>query len=313
MRWNSYNNWRAYVPVAKRRRKAARKVAGLKLGGRDVSPVEIEGRKIAVTFWGDAWCGNLEAYSDYSNRLPRGRTYVRRGSVIDLEIGRGHVHALVCGSELYEVDIEIERLARRQWADIKRQCAGRIDSLIELLQGSISSGVMEIVTCKGKGLFPAPREISFSCSCPDWASMCKHVAAALYGVGARLDRQPELLFTLRGVEPVEMLDAAASRPLPGGKGRKRKVLRSDELSSVFGVDIEDTSARIPPKRGGRAAPKGESKSKRAIGAARLAAGKRPSNTKTATAKSVAKNTRTQKSATTKCDRTKHRIGLPGNE
>ena len=258
MGWYSYDNWRPYVSVAGRRRQAAKKIAKMKKAGREVSPVKIAGRKIATTFWGEAWCKNLEAYSDYSNRLPRGRTYVRNGSVIDLQIEVGRVRALVSGLEIYEVDIEIEPLAKKRWTDIKSRCAGQIDSLIELLRGSISKGVMEIVTCKGEGLFPSPREISLSCSCPDWATMCKHVAATLYGVGARLDREPELLFTLRGVDPAEMVEAAVDQPPTVRKSRMRRVLETDELSSVFGVDIdmdeassEDVSTPAKPTKRAR--------------------------------------------------------------
>ena len=238
MRRQSYDRWRPYVPVAERGRQAARKIAKMRGAGHQVTPIEIAGRKIAETFWGDAWCSNLEAYSDYSNRLPRGRTYVRNGSVIDLQIEAGRVRALVSGSYIYEVDIRIEPIGKERWTDIKRRCAGRIDSLVELLKGSISKGVMEIVSRKGEGLFPSPGEISLHCSCPDWATMCKHVAAALYGVGARLDHAPELLFTLRGVDPVEMVEAAGA-PLPTERtSRSGRVLDSGELSAVFGVDIE---------------------------------------------------------------------------
>ena len=238
MGWYSDDSWGGYVSAAERRRKAAKQLAKIKKSGRKVSPVEIAGRKIATTFWGDAWCKNLESYSDFSNRLPRGRTYARNGSVIDLQIETGLVRSLVSGRDLYEVDIEIEPLAKRRWTGIKSQCAGQIDSLIELLQGSISKGVMEIVTRKTEGLFPSPREIALYCSCPDWATMCKHVAATLYGVGARLDHEPALLFTLRAVDPAEMVEAAIDRPSSGGKSRRAKVLESDELSSVFGVDID---------------------------------------------------------------------------
>jgi uncharacterized Zn finger protein len=233
-----YDNWRPYVSVAERRRRAAKKIAKMKKTGREISPVVIAGRKIATTFWGKAWGKNLEAYSDYANRLPRGRTYVRNGSVIDLQIEAGRVRALVVGSDIYKIDIKIKPLAKKRWTVIKRQCAGQIDSLVEMLRGSIAKGVMEIVTRKGKGLFPSPRDISLSCSCPDWATMCKHVAATLYGVGARLDHEPELLFTLRGVDPAEMVDAAVDQPPTGSKPRKGRVLETDELSSVFGVDID---------------------------------------------------------------------------
>ena len=251
MGWHSYDHWRPYISVAQRRRQAAREVARMKKGGRKVSPVEIAGRKIAATFWGEAWCRNLESYSDYSNRLPRGRTYVRNGSVLDLQVETGRVRSLVSGTQIYEVEIRIKPLAKRRWTDIKKRCAGKIDSLVELLRGSISKGVMEIVTRKGKGLFPAPSEISLSCSCPDWATMCKHVAATLYGVGARLDHAPELLFTLRGADPAEMVEAAVSRPARRGKPRKGKLLAPDELSSVFGVEIDMGEAPVkkaPVKR-----------------------------------------------------------------
>jgi uncharacterized Zn finger protein len=258
MSWYSYDGWRPYVPVAERRRKASQKLAKMKKAGRKVAPIEIAGRKITATFWGDAWCRNLEAYSDYANRLPRGRTYVRNGSVIDLQIEAGRVAALVSGSEIYEVDITIKPLARPRWTDIKRQCAGQIDSLVELLKGSISRGVMEIVTRKGEGLFPSPKEISLSCSCPDWATMCKHVAAALYGVGARLDHSPEMLFTLRGVDPGEMVEAAIELPSKAYKPRAGRTLVSEDLSSVFGVDIEmggvsEKDVTPPAKRKRRAA------------------------------------------------------------
>jgi uncharacterized Zn finger protein len=268
----------------------------MKKAGRKVSPVEIAGRKIAATFWGDAWCRNLESYSDYSNRLPRGRTYVRNGSVIDLQIEAGRVRSLVSGSQIYEVDINIKPLAKRQWARTKSQCAGQIDSLVELLRGAISKGVMEIVTRKGKGLFPSPREISLSCSCPDWASMCKHVAAALYGVGARLDHAPELLFTLRGVDPAEMVEAAVDQPATGGKSRRGRVLASDELSSVFGVDIDTGEASAgdvsAPARRGRRAVRKKKTGKRSTAAGRPAAKKPSVKKKTGTKKAATKKKRT---------------------
>ena len=244
-RYSYYNDWPPYVPVAERRRRAAKKVAKMKKSGQDISPVEIAGRKITTTFWGNAWCKNLEAYSDYSNRLPRGRTYVRNGSVLNLQIEAGRVRALVSGTDIYKVDIEIKALTKKKWIEIKDQCAGQIDSLVELLQGSISKGVMEIVTRKGEGLFPSPREITLNCSCPDWATMCKHVAATLYGVGARLDHSPDLLFTLRGLDPTEMVEAAIDHQKASGKTRKGRVLDTDELSSVFGVDIAMDGGKSP--------------------------------------------------------------------
>ena len=320
MGWYSYYNRRPYVSVAERRRRAAKKIAKMKKAGREISPVEIAGRKIATTFWGEAWCKNLEAYSDYSNRLPRGRTYVRNGSVMDIQIETGRVRALVSGSEIYEVDIKIKPLAKKRWTDIKGNCAGQIDSLIELLRGSISKGVMEIVTRKGEGLFPSPREISLSCSCPDWATMCKHVAATLYGAGARLDHKPDLLFTLRGVDPTEMVEAAVDQPPTLRRSGRGRVLKTDELSSVFGVDIdetssEDASAPAKPAKRARHATQTRKKSRsrankktKAKPAARKpvtkkstnkAAAKKATSEKTATKRIVAKKATTRKAATRK--------------
>ena len=291
----SYHGWRPYVSVAQRRRRAAKKIARMKKDGGTVRPVEIAGRKIATTFWGDAWCRNLEAYSDYSNRLPRGRTYVRNGSVIDLRIEAARVRSLVSGSDMYEVDIQIERLAKKRWTDIKGRCAGKIDSLVELLQGSISRGVMDIVIRKGDGMFPAPREISVSCSCPDWATMCKHVAATLYGIGARLDQTPELLFTLRGVDPSEMVEAAIDHTPLGGTSRRRRVLESDELSSVFGVEIDVDGAcdedEAVPIRSGRRAARRKKTGKRSIAARKPRAKKSSRKANAATRKAATKKTR----------------------
>ena len=179
----AFYGFRDYVPVAQRRLRALKEVEKLKKRGRVVSPVAVEGRKIAASFWGGAWCDNLERYSDFETRLPRGRTYLRNGSVVDLQIGRGKVEALVSGSEIYKVRVEIAVAAPKRWTGICRDCAGSVGSLVELLQGKLSKNVMERVCREADGLFPTPGEIRMSCSCPDWADMCKHVAATLYGVG----------------------------------------------------------------------------------------------------------------------------------
>ena len=271
--------WRRYVPAAKRRERAAKKIAKLKKSGRVIRPVEIEGRKIARTFWGESWCENLEAYSDYANRLPRGRTYARNGSVIDLRIEAGRVTALISGSSFYNVDIQIKPLARKRWDAIRKQCAGRIDSMVELLKGSISKGVMEIVTRHGEGLFPAPREIALSCSCPDWAEMCKHVAAALYGVGARLDHDPKMLFVLRGVDPGEMI-ASAVRDLSTTRKKGRgRILKTEDVSSIFGIDLDpEANETLRPTRRGR---------KQATKSGSPAARKKKSASRKATPKKIA--------------------------
>src|SRR6478672_4150273 len=208
--------FRPYVSAAERRRKAEREIAKRRKQGHVVSPVRIEGRTIAKTFWGKAWCENLEQYSDYANCLPRGRTYVRNGSVVDLQIKQGEINAYVCGSELYQVTLKIGPVKKTQWKSICKDCGGAIDSLVELLQGKLSQGVMERICRQSAGLFPTPPEIKLSCSCPDWAGMCKHVAAVLYGIGARFDHQPELLFRLRGVDEMELI-ASAGKATPLSK------------------------------------------------------------------------------------------------
>jgi len=243
MSW-SYG-WRPYVSVAQRRANAARELAKLaKKTGKTASPVVLDGRKIASTFWGKAWCDNLEAYSDYANRLPRGRSYIRNGSVVDLQISQGKVTALVSGSELYKIEIKIKPLAASLWKSIQTECAGKIDSLIELLQGKLSSSVMQIVTRPERGLFPAPKEIDLDCSCPDWADLCKHVAASLYGVGARLDQNPELLFLLRGVDPSELISRASAaeavRQTVPAEGVPQ--MADKELAEVFGIEL---AAAVP--------------------------------------------------------------------
>ena len=287
------HGWRPHVPVAQRRRKTAKTIAAVMKVGQEVEPVEIEGRRIAATFWGQAWCDNLEAYSDFANRLPRGRTYVRNGSVIHLSVETGRVQALVMGTDLYRVDIRIQPLPQGRWTEVKGRSAGEIDSLVELLRGSLSKGVMEVVTRPGEGLFPSPGEIALSCSCPDWAVMCKHVAAALYGVGARLDHEPEKLFTLRGVDPLEMVEAAVQQQ-PGAGAPRGRVLASDDLSSVFGIDI-DTAAEDPApaaeevekrKAAGRKASKKKAGGKKAA-LKKKAAGKKAAGKKAAAKKKVA--------------------------
>jgi uncharacterized Zn finger protein len=233
----SYFSWRPYVSVAKRQREAERELVKLTKKGMRPSPVKIEGRKIANSFWGRSWCENLERYSDFASRLPRGRSYVRNGLVIDLKITRGEVTAKVSGSELYNVKMRISPVKAPQWRAICRDCAGSINSLVEVLQGRLAKSVMERVCSKGDGLFPAPKEITLSCSCPDWADMCKHVAATLYGIGARLDKEPELLFVLRNVDEQELL-AGAGGDLSFAQATSTAMLLGDaDVAALFGFEM----------------------------------------------------------------------------
>src|SRR5499425_2313427 len=235
----SFAGWAPYVPVAARRRKAEREMEKLRKKGAVLLPVKIEGRQIARTFWGKAWCDNLESYRDYENRLPRGRTYVRNGSVVDLQIAPREVTAIVSGSKIYKVKVSIGNVGPARWKTLCADCSGGIDSLVELLQGRFSKGVMERLCRQDIGLFPRPSEIRFTCSCADYASMCKHVAAVLYGVGARLDERPELLFRLRAVDEKDLvarIDTAL--PLTKRAPAAGKVLDADDLSRLFGLDMD---------------------------------------------------------------------------
>jgi uncharacterized Zn finger protein len=269
-----FYDWKPYVPMSVRRQEAVRELQRLKKKGQSVSPVVIEGRKIAQSFWGKAWCDNLERYSDYANRLPRGRTYVRNGSVVDLQVAPGEVSAVVSGSTLYKVAVKVAPVDRAQWTSICVDSAGAIDSLVELLQGRFSKGVMERLCEPKTGLFPAPTEIQLSCSCPDWASMCKHVAAVLYGIGARLDQQPELLFKLRKVDEGELI-AQAGRGIPLSKAKPSagRILGGEGLSELFGLELDapveaEAAKAVSDRRGSaRGAPQAKAKQATATGKA----------------------------------------------
>ena len=241
--------WPAYVPVAKRRRMAEREAARLRKKGRSLAPIRIESRAIATTVWGKAWCGNLESYHDYESRLPKGRTYVRNGSVIDLQVAPGEVKALVSGSSIYQVAVAIAPVPAAQWRSIRADCAGRVESLVELLQGRLSKGVMERMCRQGAGLFPKPSEIKFSCSCEDHASMCKHVAAVLYGVGARLDEDPALLFRLRAVDAGDLL-ADLGIAIPASRPVEGRILATEDVSALFGLDLAEPEGRSGGEQGG---------------------------------------------------------------
>jgi uncharacterized Zn finger protein len=251
MGWNErWGGFPPYVSVAEKKAKAAKEIAALKKKGRLIAPVVLQGRAIATTFWGKAWCQNLERYSDYSNRLPRGRSYLRCGSVVDLQIAPGKVSALVQGSSLYTVEIDVASMEPMRWDAVVRSCAGKISSVIALLQGKLQGAVMEVISCQETGLFPSPKQIRIRCSCPDWATLCKHAAATLYGIGARLDREPELLFRLRGADPADLVSSAAAGALLD-KGPVRKELALDgDLASVFGIDLEPAAA-LPERQGPR--------------------------------------------------------------
>ncbi len=241
--------WRPYVSVGQRRAQAFLEMEKLRKKGANIQPVTIAGRQIARTFWGRSWCEHLEKFSDFENRLPRGRTYVRNGSVCHLEIKPGKIAAKVSGSDIYDVSIDIKALANAHWKRVRASCAGQVASLLELLQGKLSDHVLRVVTDRDQGLFPKPNEISMDCSCPDWAGMCKHVAAVMYGIGARFDEKPELLFLLRGVDHNELISKATAKSVIAKTSKTgRRTLDEQRITEVFGIDVAppaDASSKTP--------------------------------------------------------------------
>lgn len=239
-RYDRYSRFPKYVSVAERKQKAYKTAA--KIGKGDLSPVILSGHKIANTFWGKAWCDNVETYQDYSNRLPRGRSYVRSGAVIDLKVAKGAVTALVCGSERspYKISIFIDPLNKTRWDALKKQCLGKINSLVSLVQGKLSHDTLGLFCDPDTGLFPASSEIKMNCSCPDSAGLCKHLAAVLYGIGARLDTDPKLFFLLRGIDENELINADVVGALTDGIASE---IDESQLANVFGVDF-DTAATL---------------------------------------------------------------------
>lgn len=235
--------WGQYVPVGKKIQRG--KKALLKKLAKDQKPqaIDIKGRTIAREFWGKNWCDHIESFSDFANRLPRGRTYARNGSVCHLQIETGKIKAYVCGSSLYEVDIYFKPLPASKWEAIKKKCSGEVGSVLELLQGQLSQAVMRTVSDKRKGLFPLPGDMRFECSCPDWADLCKHTTAVLYGVGHRLDSQPNLLFVLRGVDPDELVSTDFAIPEPTSVTPS---IAEDQLASIFGIEMDDSVTSSPP-------------------------------------------------------------------
>lgn len=244
MAYYNYYGYPRYVSVGEKRAKARRKLEQLKKKHPGIRPVVIEGNTLVRTWWGKAWNGNLTKYADYSNRVGRGRSYVRHGAVLDLQIKPGQVSALVQGSRQspYTVTMQIKPISKAIWTEIRAACEGQLASLQELLEGRFPKGLAELFTAKGSGLFPSPKEIEFKCSCPDWAYMCKHVAAVLYGIGTRLDEDPSLFFVLRKMKMDDLITQAvrdkSERLLRQAKKKTGRVIDDADLGDVFGIDLE---------------------------------------------------------------------------
>jgi len=255
----SYYGYPKYVSVADKRAKAEKKLKQLKKKNPDITPVSITGRALATRWWGKAWNKNLEGYADYAYRLERGRSYARHGAVLDLKVTAGKVTALVMGSEAqpYKITVTISPMLISKWKALKTAAVGTMDSVQALMAGRLPETMSDLLTEKRKGLFPSPNEITFHCTCPDTASMCKHVAASLYGVGARLDEDPSLLFLLRKVEVKDLITETVTETrgelLSKAEKRSARVIDdADGLSDLFGIDLGEGEAPVPvPSARGR--------------------------------------------------------------
>ena len=224
------------------RRKAQESVRDAQKKGRDYEPVMPHrgSRQICESWWGQAWCANLEKYADYASRLERGRRYFRSGTVVDLKIRGGRVEARVQGSRKvpYKVDIRISPLSEEKCQEIIARCGRKIQTIDKLINGEFPDELRDLFTGEN-GLFPSPREISFNCTCPDWALMCKHVAAAMYGIGVRFDENPFYFFHLRGIDVDRFIDVALENKvesmLRNAEQPSERILRETDLTGLFGV------------------------------------------------------------------------------
>ena len=240
--WGGFAPQMSVAELEARAEQVAARIA--KKEKRELKGVKLAGRTIAKTFWGKAWCDNIETYRDYAYRLERGRKYVRSGAVIDLVITKGHVQALVVGSERtpYSVSIDIRTMAKAKWDGLVSRMTGKISSLMALAAGKLPKELLEDFCNVETGLFPKSGEISLSCDCPDGAVCCKHVATVLYGIGARLDAEPELFFTLRGVDPQSIISSEAVVDTLTADASSE--LASSDLGDVFGISLD---AEVPPE------------------------------------------------------------------
>lgn len=210
--------------------------------GYDIQPVSViaTGRKVTTTWWGKAWCDNLEKYADEENRISRGKTYLKDGFVLDLHIDKGEVTAIVQGNRKkpYEVEIDIAPLSKRRIDEILTNCGKKLDSLDMLVSGQFPKDLKELFT-SDEGLFPKLSEIRFYCDCPDSAYMCKHVAAVLYGIGVRMDEDPLLFFKLRGIDVNNFIDktikSKVNTLLDNASKKSDRIIKDSDIDKLFGL------------------------------------------------------------------------------
>ena len=237
--WNTEGTY-SQIPVEELRRKARESAGKARKKGQELEPVIVKDKKICTSWWGQAWCVNLEQYADYSSRLDRGKRYVRSGAVIDLKVQKGRIEARVQGTRKtpYKVEVRISPMTEEQCQKIIQKCGKKIENMEALIQGSIPEELKEIFT-GADGLFPTPREISFSCSCPDWALMCKHVAAVMYGIGVRVDENPFFFFELRGIDVERFIDVTLENKveamLENVSRPSSRIITDEDAWQIFGL------------------------------------------------------------------------------
>ena len=249
----SYGRYPKYVSVAAKRAKAEKKIKQLRKKNPNLQPVIITGKTLATTWWGKAWNKNLERYADYANRIGRGRSYARHMAVLDLQISKGRIKALVQGStnKPYEVTINISPLKKMALKALKKESARQLSSLPDLLAGKFPKDLQDVFMVEKKGLFPTPKEITLDCDCPDWATMCKHVAATLYGVGARLDQDPAIFFTLRDIALDDLVTQAVQEKtnrILASETKKKNIIADDDLGDLFGISMDTEFDLAPVKK-----------------------------------------------------------------
>ena len=227
--------------------------------------IKLHSKSISNTWWGQEWCKTINVYADYENRLSRGKTYLRQERVQDLTIEDNTITAKVKGkwSDYYNVTIKIRELPRSKSNIIIK----KISELGSILKGSIPEDCRFLFSIGELGLFPTKDDLIYTCDCPDscggliygsnWnsakeicevdpnnAMLCKHVAAVLYSVGSILDKEPLIIFQLRGINVTKYISeeivAQTNNLLVGLYQRKEeeRVIDKSLISDVFGIDFD---------------------------------------------------------------------------
>ncbi|MDR7539960.1 MAG: SWIM zinc finger family protein [Armatimonadota bacterium] len=198
----------------------------------------IKVKRFGATWWGQRWIEALEHLGyTYAARLRRGRSYARQGRVHDLDVEGGEIRALVTGSRPrpYQVTIRVAALADRVWEKAIEVMARRAAFAARLLTGQMPQEIDQAFRSAGGSLFPeSTRDLSTRCTCPDWANPCKHVAAVHYVLGEAFDRDPFLLFELRGRSREQVLDALRrhrAAPEAAAPPRARRARREASIHS----------------------------------------------------------------------------------